>query len=195
DTEIESSDPQMRDATPITFKQTSRDELRSYLMSLRNRDKDQDSATLRQRFQLRCVPGMSGMLYPFPRATEAALGGLQTECHLTGAVKDPKVPDEPCKCPEYPKKPDMPKEPKEPNDPKEPKKPPPKHRTPHLDPPNDDEVDLILDLLDYIHEGRATFQSGDLEKVAGIRGRDAKDFFEKYARDFRPSHALKDEDQ
>ncbi|KAF9350225.1 hypothetical protein BGX34_001346 [Mortierella sp. NVP85] len=61
---------------------------------------------------------------------------------------------------------------------------PPKHRKPKLKAPIDAEVDLMLDLLDYIGEGRATFQSGDLEKVAGIKGADAKDFFEKYAEDF-----------
>ncbi|KAG0324142.1 hypothetical protein BGZ99_002150, partial [Dissophora globulifera] len=87
----------------------------------------------------------------FILASEATLGGCQTECHLAGAVKDPKVIDYLCKCPKYPKMPDVPKDPREPNDPNEPnepkdpeasspKRPPPKHRTPHLDPPNDDEV-------------------------------------------------------
>lgn len=61
---------------------------------------------------------------------------------------------------------------------------PPKPRKPKLKAPIDAEVDLMLDLLDYIGEGRATFQSGDLEKVTGIKGADAKDFFEKYAEDF-----------
>ncbi|ORZ09674.1 hypothetical protein BCR41DRAFT_134375 [Lobosporangium transversale] len=61
----------------------------------------------------------------------------------------------------------------------------PECRRPRLDPPNDTEVSLILQLLDYISEGHAKFQSGDLKKVAGIRGCNAKQFFEKYALDFR----------
>ncbi|KAF9088270.1 hypothetical protein BGX29_000347 [Mortierella sp. GBA35] len=56
---------------------------------------------------------------------------------------------------------------------------------PELEAPNDTEVDLVLELLDYINEGRATFQSGDLLKITGDRGNDAKAFFEKHGRDFR----------
>lgn len=59
---------------------------------------------------------------------------------------------------------------------------------PELDAPNDTEIDLVLELLEYINDNRATFQSGDLEKITGERGNNAKAFFEEYARNFRQRH-------
>ncbi|KAF8980647.1 hypothetical protein BGZ46_003918 [Entomortierella lignicola] len=52
------------------------------------------------------------------------------------------------------------------------------HR-PRLEPPNDDEVELVLELMEYIGEDRTTFQSGDLKKITGMEGSTAKDFCQK----------------
>lgn len=62
-----------------------------------------------------------------------------------------------------------------------------KEHEPVLEAPNDTEIDLILELLDYINENRATFQSGDLKKITGEQGNNAKAFFEEHARNFRKS--------
>ncbi|KAI8605992.1 hypothetical protein EDD21DRAFT_349528 [Dissophora ornata] len=168
-------------------QQATRDELRAYLVSLRN--KSQGALDESHQFQLQNMPGISGAIRLFQRATEAAFGGRRPQQGLTaiccpyealtsegeegldegggieeviapddGQNKDRKNPDDPCKCPT---------------------------KDPQLEAPIDDEVDLILDLLDHINEGRAAFQSGDLKKVAGIRGEDATGFFERYAQDFR----------
>lgn len=64
-----------------------------------------------------------------------------------------------------------------------------KEHEPVLEAPNDTEIDLILELLDYINENRATFQSGDLQKITGERGNNAKAFFEEHARNFRQSQS------
>ncbi|KAK3835018.1 MAG: hypothetical protein J3R72DRAFT_452008 [Linnemannia gamsii] len=70
-------------------------------------------------------------------------------------------------------------------------KPPENGHGPALGAPNDTEIDLILELLDYINESRATFQSGDLEKLTGERGNGAKRFFEQNSSDFqRPTLPL-----
>lgn len=59
---------------------------------------------------------------------------------------------------------------------------------PELEAPNDTEIDLILELLDYINDNRANFQSGDLKKITGEQGNNAKAFFEEHARNFRQHH-------
>lgn len=64
-----------------------------------------------------------------------------------------------------------------------------KEHEPVLEAPNDTEIDLVLELLDYINENRATFQSGDLQKITGERGNNAKAFFEEHARNFRKSQS------
>ncbi|KAG0371398.1 hypothetical protein BC939DRAFT_528459 [Gamsiella multidivaricata] len=210
----------------INFKTMTRDELRTYLRNLRNRDKHEPLETARH-YGLGNILGVRGAIRLFLKATEAAFGSrhaeptasgiassknistiaslldkkqtteeeweeaekdddgedeiLSMDGELTSGHKDPKCLD----CPQGPDEPN--KEPgKEPKQPDEPGKEPPMHHPPNLLPPNDDEVELILDLLDYINEGRATFQSGDLEKVAGIRGNNAKDFFKRYRQDFGP---------
>ncbi|KAF9541270.1 hypothetical protein EC957_003285 [Mortierella hygrophila] len=63
-------------------------------------------------------------------------------------------------------------------------KSPKKGHEPMLKAPNDTEIDLVLELLDYINENRATFQSGDLQKITGERGNNAKAFFEEHACNF-----------
>ncbi|KAG0056123.1 hypothetical protein BGZ89_002191 [Linnemannia elongata] len=64
-----------------------------------------------------------------------------------------------------------------------------KEHEPVLEAPSDTEIDLVLELLDYINENRATFQSGDLQKITGERGNNAKAFFEEHARNFRKSQS------
>ncbi|KAF9321563.1 hypothetical protein BGZ91_004504 [Linnemannia elongata] len=64
-----------------------------------------------------------------------------------------------------------------------------KEHEPVLEAPSDTEIDLVLELLDYITENRATFQSGDLQKITGERGNNAKAFFEEHARNFRKSQS------
>ena len=68
-------------------------------------------------------------------------------------------------------------------------KSPKKKHEPVLEAPNDTEVDLVLELLDYINENRATFQSGDLQKITGERGNNAKAFFEEHAHNFRQNQS------
>lgn len=85
---------------------------------------------------------------------------------------------------------DTKKDPKEPKDPKNPKNPkkPSKDRGPQVEPPNNTEMEMLLDLMDYIGEGKASFLSGDMEKITGHKGMGPEKFFEKYGRDFRHRH-------
>lgn len=101
------------------------------------------------------------------------------ECKSEG--KGPGCGDDSCKCPSC----------KDPQG----KKPPPKEKGPELKAPNDTEVEFMLQLLEYMHEERATFQSGDLKRITGHKGVDAHDFFTKHARNFRarPSSATESE--
>ncbi|KAG9067656.1 hypothetical protein KI688_011243 [Linnemannia hyalina] len=69
-------------------------------------------------------------------------------------------------------------------------KSPKKGHAPVLEAPNDTEIDLVLELLDYINESRATFQSGDLLKITGERGNNAKAFFEEHACNFHQSQSI-----
>ncbi|KAF9554948.1 hypothetical protein BGW38_009276 [Lunasporangiospora selenospora] len=57
--------------------------------------------------------------------------------------------------------------------------------SPRLPPPNDSEVELILQLLEYINEGKATYHSDDLRKITGGRGQKAADFFKRHSDEFK----------
>ncbi|KAF9975441.1 hypothetical protein BGZ65_008243 [Modicella reniformis] len=177
--------------TPVIYKHLTRDEVRAYLIKLRDRGARQK---LVQRFESMDLLGVHGALRLFRRATTAAFGTLRAQSDSSSTAssscqegdeehgKDVRSSDA------SPKRLQLPEEPFEPDQPGKPDEPgtrPSRHLTPQLEAPNDAEVDLVLDLLDYISEGRATFQSGDLEKVAGIRGANAKNFFEKYEQDFQ----------
>ncbi|KAF9162369.1 hypothetical protein DFQ26_003611 [Actinomortierella ambigua] len=57
-------------------------------------------------------------------------------------------------------------------------------KEPELDAPNDTEINTLLELLDYIREGRATFISGDIEKITGKKGQKPKTFFDRHGKEF-----------
>ncbi|KAG0243828.1 hypothetical protein BGX31_010152 [Mortierella sp. GBA43] len=228
------SDHQNNDVpTPIVYKCLSRDEMRTYLLTLRDRDKAHDrQADSTRQLESMDMRSVLGALRMFQQATMAAFGNIGSQRGSSTARAPHSAPlsrydaghrgttskevkevvsrgvdeakadrkNDPCRNPKRPQLPDEPIEPEVPESPgpggpdhpQEPETPePPKPRKPILRPPNDAEVELILDLLDYINEGRATFQSGDLQKVAGIRGANAKDFFEEYKEDFaKPARTL-----
>ncbi|KAI1306425.1 hypothetical protein EDD11_004756 [Mortierella claussenii] len=167
---------------PINYKNITRDELRKYLLTLRHKDGSPHSTSY--RYNIVGVPGIRTAVRIFQQATEAAFGGRHT--HEVSKPNPSEVSNPPAK-EEWIKENADSREGEDkdgnkcPCDPED----PPAHHRPQLEAPNDTEVDLILDLLDYINEGRATFQSGDLEKLAGIRGADAKRFCEDYAYSFR----------
>jgi hypothetical protein len=215
------------------YKCLSRDEMRTYLLTLRDRDKAHvGQADSTRQFESMDMKSVLGALRMFQQATMAAFGSIGSQRRSSTARAPHSAPlsrydgghggttskevkevvsrgvdeakadrkKDPCRNPKRPQLPDEPIEPEVPeppgpggpDHPQEPETPePPKPRKPIPRPPNDAEVELILDLLDYINEGRATFQSGDLEKVAGIRGANAKDFFEEYKEDFaKPAGTL-----
>ncbi|KAF9429743.1 hypothetical protein BGZ94_009642 [Podila epigama] len=62
---------------------------------------------------------------------------------------------------------------------------PSKGSEPHVEPPNNTEVEMLLDLMDYINEGKASFLSGDFEKITGHQGMGPEKFFEKHGPEFR----------
>ncbi|KAF9575482.1 hypothetical protein EC968_002743 [Mortierella alpina] len=179
----------------IVYKQLSEQEVRSYLLALRHKKPLIKAAgTVASNMPL-SPTGLIGGAYswlqetlevafwrktklhdqipstdmPYTRLLEEdegdklgeASGGITASEPSTG---DPHAPCDPCPSP-----PELPSKPK----------------GPKLEAPNDTEVELILALLKYIDENRATFQSGDLEKITGSRGADAKCFFEEHAHDFR----------
>ncbi|KAF9176018.1 hypothetical protein BGX21_001155 [Mortierella sp. AD011] len=172
-------------ADPITYKEITQDELREYLVKLRDAEKRVNET---HEYSLVDVPGIRGAIKLFQQATDSAFGRLRLQRDLTAVsgsshssltdwsdidddLTNGEGPDShSCRCHSDVLG-------------KNPKK---CHRL-RLGPPGDDEVDLILDLMKYIGEGRATFQSGDLEKITGNQGTDAKGFFEKYASNFRKS--------
>ncbi|KAG0092371.1 hypothetical protein BGZ92_009949 [Podila epicladia] len=109
----------------------------------------------------------------------------------TGSLEDDSqkiVGEDTDKDPKDPEAPKKPKDPKDPRDPKKPKKPSKDHG-PQVEPPNDTEIEMVLDLMDYITEGRATFLSGDMEKITGHQGMGPEEFFEKHGKDFRRRHS------
>ncbi|KAG9320355.1 hypothetical protein KVV02_002088 [Mortierella alpina] len=177
--------------SPIVYKELNEQEARSYLISLRHmRRRIEAARTVASNMPL-SPTGLIGGAYswqqetletafwgkttlhdpipstdmPYPRLLEEdecdqaaeASGGARTSDPVVG---DPHPPCNPCSAP-----------PKQPSKPKGPK----------LEAPNDTEVELIMALLKYVDENRATFQSGDLEKITGNRGADAETFFEEHA--------------
>ncbi|KAF9348995.1 hypothetical protein BGX26_012647 [Mortierella sp. AD094] len=172
----------------ISFKEITRDELREYLVKLRNTEKRLADA---HGYSLADVPGIRGAIKLFQQATDSAFGRLRPQRNLTAVssssyspltdwseIDDDLTNEEstdshngPCYCDVLGKNPKK------------------CHRL-RLEPPNDDEVELILDLMEYIGEGRATFQSGDLKKITGMQGTNAKDFLNKHASNFRKSTVI-----
>ncbi|KAF9964999.1 hypothetical protein BGZ70_005553, partial [Mortierella alpina] len=182
--------------SPIVYKQLSEQEVRSYLLALRHRSYSIKAAgTVASNMPL-SPTGLIGGAYSWLQETlEVAFWGKTTlrdpipstdmpnpslaaedEGDNVGesfggtttseqpVAGDPQAPCDPCPSP-----------PRQPS----------KAKGPKLEAPNDTEVELILALLKYIDEGRATFQSGDLEKITGCRGTHAKAFFEEHAQEFR----------
>ncbi|KAG0056169.1 hypothetical protein BGZ83_006078 [Gryganskiella cystojenkinii] len=187
--------------TPIVYKELAKDEVRQYLVSLRDKkpphtledtvflDKveaeradvvgattgiltEPSSSTILGRafeFWQKISGGRSGKNHGLEFTS---VNNLETEGRRD-EIEGMKDPDDPCKDPSCGKDPKKPKE-----------------SGPELEAPNDTEVDLVVELLEYMHEGRATFQSGDLKKITGIDGVNASVFFEKNARNFRKGHRL-----
>ncbi|KAF9180143.1 hypothetical protein BGZ51_006429 [Haplosporangium sp. Z 767] len=159
----------------IVFKQITREEFRTYLLKLRNKVTAIEPTP---HSGLLTTPGIREFIWLFQRASEAMLGNsrliMGKSVYAPLKENDDKIGhgdaagslrgcDDPC---------GNPKDPEE--------------KQPRLGAPNDTEVDLMTELMEYIGENRATFQSGDLEKITGERGANAKDFFEKHARNFAP---------
>ncbi|KAF9921321.1 hypothetical protein FBU30_008688 [Linnemannia zychae] len=166
---------------PIAYKELRHDELRQYLLNLRNRSGEPTSISgggyqpvasffrflsnmtgTVKGTQLRTVEKTTTITQALPQSDAKAAGqtggnGNENDDDLMAASDDDHVTD---------------------------RNKPPK-RGPELGAPNDTEIDLILELLEYINEKRATFQSGDLEKITGKRGNNAKNFFEEHRRNFR----------
>lgn len=180
---------------PVVYKETSKDETRDYLVSLRDRMAkvmtSSDSSEFMAEIQKEDVAPKQSILRQisgffqtekWKKSNSPTLGqSTSTDCECKSEGKAPGCGDDPCKCPTC----------KDPQG----KKPPPREKGPELKAPNDTEVELMLQLLDYMHEGRATFQSGDLKKITGREGVNAHDFFAKHARNFRahPSSVAKPE--
>ncbi|KAF9334093.1 hypothetical protein BG006_002713 [Podila minutissima] len=172
------------DASPpptVTFKTITRDECKNYFLSLREgtgvppteaKEAPGFFASITRSLSQRRPWSFSGLFKSLVDDTQKTVG--------EDAKKDPKDPKDP-------KEPSKPKDPKDPKDPKNPKKPS-KDRGPQVEPPNDTEVEMMLDLMDYIAEGRATFLSGDMEKITGHQGMGPEEFFKKHGRDFRRRH-------
>jgi len=55
-----------------------------------------------------------------------------------------------------------------------------------MDVPNDTEINVILEYLEYVKEGKANFTSDDLKKITGNEGEPIRRFFEKHSKEFRP---------
>ncbi|KAG0257568.1 hypothetical protein BG011_003886 [Mortierella polycephala] len=161
----------------IVFKQITREEFRTYLLKLRNKVTTIEPAA---HSSILTMPGIREFVRLFQYTSEATLGSsrsiMDTSVYAPLKEKRDKIGqgdaawqshdcNDPC---------DNPKDPKE--------------KQPRLGVPNDTEIDLMTELMEYIGENRATFQSGDLEKITGERGANAKDFFEKHARDFTPRY-------
>ncbi|KAG0212246.1 hypothetical protein BGX28_006599 [Mortierella sp. GBA30] len=207
---------------PILYKQLTEEEVRKYLLTLRN-------MTPSTRLS-KCAPWSSSSTTTFPsKASLSPLGFIrgtlgwvqqatdvvfksQSSNRSNSDVVSPcspllededeqfehvdegtkiigkEPPNDPCEPPKEPEEPGKkpPNEPLPPTRPKEPKKP----KGPKLEAPNDTEVELIMELLKYIDENRATFQSGDLEKITGSRGADASAFFKEHAREFRAHDSI-----
>ncbi|GJJ79171.1 hypothetical protein EMPS_11530 [Entomortierella parvispora] len=176
--------------SPIVYKETSKDEIRRYLVSLR--EKSPTTSTFSDGFKL-VTKIQEDEVATTQSIFQRISGFFQKENWRKGVgstldqsssaddenkyeAKDLNCGDDPCKCP--PRK-----------DPRG-KKPPPKEKDPELEAPNDTEVEFLLQLMEYIHEERATFQSGDLKKITGRKGVDAHVFFAKHARDFRSRSSL-----
>ncbi|CAO3568551.1 unnamed protein product [Mortierella alpina] len=181
--------------SPIVYKQLSEQEVRSYLLALRHREHSSKAAGPVVSNMPLSPTGRIGCAYSWlqetlevafwgkttlrdpipstdmPKTSQAAedegdkVGesfGRTTTSELVAG--DPHAPCDPCPSP-----------PRQPS----------KSKGPKLEAPNDTEVELILALMKYIDEGRATFQSGDLEKITGCRGALAKAFFKEHAHEFR----------
>ncbi|KAF9959481.1 hypothetical protein BGZ72_009533 [Mortierella alpina] len=181
--------------SPIVYKQLKEQEVRSYLLALRHRQLPVKAAGSVGSNTPLSPMGLIGGAYSWlQESLEVAFWGKTTlhdqipsadmpqarlledhECDQVGetssgattsnpAAGDPDAPCDPCPFP-----------PRQPS----------KSKGPKLEAPNDTEVELIMALLKYVDENRATFQSGDLEKITGSRGADAKAFFEEHAKEFR----------
>ncbi|KAG0333478.1 hypothetical protein BG004_000829 [Podila humilis] len=176
----------------ITYKVVTRDECKNYLLTLRDR---QDKQAHHPALQMK---ESDGYLATLMRRLARALGrlGLQdskssfTPAHapihdVTGKEDTVEVVDEDgdtdrlidvldCQ--------DPPRDSKDPSSASSSSSSKGNHR---VEPPNDTEIELMLDLMDYINEGKATFQSGDMEKITGKQGMGPEKFFEKNGDRFR----------
>ncbi|KAF9127298.1 hypothetical protein BGW39_005956 [Mortierella sp. 14UC] len=157
---------------PIVFKELTREEFRNYLLTLRNKDSDPVlSPPVTANTEIQPV---SIFMQFFERMT----GTVKSVSHGQQMSASTVVPegndDDDAAFIDPPSDEELDGE-----------KPPKRGHGPALGAPNDTEIDLIMELLDYINEGRATFQSGDLEKITGVRGNDAKTFFKQNGSDFR----------
>ncbi|KAG0274111.1 hypothetical protein BGZ96_004490 [Linnemannia gamsii] len=182
--------------TPIVFKQLTREEFRDYLLTLRNKHPSEGSIPLMAagfqpvasflRFLQHMTDTVKGVHHhsssfspeeassPAP-AQITSQADVKTISLSAGDEDDLALIDPPSSDDDNNKDSSGCKSPK-------------RGHEPELDAPNDTEIDLVLELLDYINDNRATFQSGDLEKITGERGNNAKAFFEEYARNFRQRH-------
>ncbi|KAF8933213.1 hypothetical protein BGZ47_010967 [Haplosporangium gracile] len=177
---------------PIVFKELTREELRNYLLTLRNKSNEAIPMTTAGfqpmssflRFLQHMTEAVKGVHhYQRPAEEEENSSSASAKVASQGDVKATTAfsstaesndeddlalidaPSDEDSCPG--------------------RKSPKRGHEPVLGAPNDTEINLVLELLDYINDNRATFQSGDLEKITGKRGNNAKAFFEEHARNFR----------
>ncbi|KAF9142334.1 hypothetical protein BG015_000957 [Linnemannia schmuckeri] len=177
---------------PIVYKELTREEVRDYLLTLRNRSNEAIPMTTAGfqpvasflRFLQHMTDTVKGV-HHHQRPTEeeensssasakvAPQGDVKTTTAVSSTAEgndedDLALVDAPSdedNCPG--------------------RKSPKRGHEPVLDAPNDTKIELVLELLDYINDNRASFQSGDLEKITGKRGNNAKAFFKEHARNFR----------
>ncbi|KAI9238906.1 MAG: hypothetical protein BYD32DRAFT_435302 [Podila humilis] len=170
----QSEDSNAMPPTSVTFKAITRDECKNYFLSLRERTdllmnlplstaaKDTPGffASMTRSLSQRRLWDLSGLFKSLDEDAQRLIGeDTEKDC----------------------------KEPKDPKNLKNTKKLS-KDRGPQIEPPNNTEMELLLDLMDYIGEGKASFLSGDMEKITGHQGMGPEKFFEKYGRDFRRRH-------
>ncbi|KAG0258839.1 hypothetical protein BGZ95_004858 [Linnemannia exigua] len=162
-------DDKDKEPNPIVFKELTREEFRNYLLTLRGKPSKVVPTLPVPAASTESLP-TSNFIQFIQRLTGTIKGGVSSNAHPRLTGDDDALLGPPSDNGE-----DIAGD-----------KPPEHGQGPVLGAPNDTEIDLILELLDYINENRATFQSGDLEKITGERGNDAKRFFEQNGSDFRP---------